>query len=164
MCVEEELRCSSSSCASMRFDAIDARQLLCRLFPMSIVTSWHVMRAKIFGSDLAGPATMEHVSIRGPSHSSSRSRSQSTKRVVILAGLVRDRDRAAAGKEEGRAGSTRAAGVQRSSPRFLGRARTVGGKEIPLVASVRGEWWSRRGSCVSIRNGGAREVRRCERR
>ena len=76
----------SPSCALMRFDAIGARQLLCRLFPMSIVASWHAMTVRISGSDLAGPATVEHASIRGRSRSSSRSRSRSARRVAIPGG------------------------------------------------------------------------------
>ena len=68
-----------------------------------------------------------------------------------------ERDRAAAGKEEGRAGSTRAAGVRRSLPRLLGRAGRVGGREIPQAASGRGEWWSRQGWSGSIRSSGVHE-------
>jgi hypothetical protein len=70
----------------MRFDAIDDQQLLFPLFPESIVASWHAMIAKIFGSDLVGRAMVEHASIRGRNHSSSRSRSPSAKRAAILGG------------------------------------------------------------------------------
>ena len=64
MCVEEELCCLF---AIVRVDAIDAPYLLCRLLPMSIVASWHVMTVRISGSDLAGPVTGEHASIHGRS-------------------------------------------------------------------------------------------------
>src|SRR5438105_15782934 len=77
---------SSPSCALVRFDAIDARKLLCRLFPRPIVASWHVMTAKIFGSDLVGLAAVARGSIRGRNRFSSRSRSQSARRAAILGG------------------------------------------------------------------------------
>jgi hypothetical protein len=77
---------SSPSCALARFDAIDARRLLHWLFPRPIVASWHAMTVRISGSDLAGPATVEHVSIRGRSRSSNRSRSRSARRAAILGG------------------------------------------------------------------------------
>jgi hypothetical protein len=67
-------------------DAIDTQQLLFRLFPTSIVASWHVMIAKILGSGLVGLATVEHASIRGGNHSSSRSKSQCARQVAILGG------------------------------------------------------------------------------
>ena len=152
---------SSPSSALVRFDAIDARKLLYGLFPVSFVASWHVMIAKILGSGLVGHATVEHASIRGRNRSSSRSRSQSARRGAILNGWARDRDRAAAGKEEDRAGSTRVAEARRSLPRLLGRLGTVGGREIPQAAFVRGGWWSRPRSCGSIRSSGARGLRRC---
>jgi hypothetical protein len=77
---------SLPSCALARFDAIEVRQRLCRRFPMSIVASWHAMTVRIFGSDLAGPVMVAHVSIRGRSRSSSRSRSQSARRAAIRGG------------------------------------------------------------------------------
>jgi len=129
---------SSASCALVRFDAIDAQQLLCRLFPRLIVASWHVMIAKISGSGLVGHAMVERASIRGRNRSSSRSRSRSARRAAILGGWVLERDRAAAGKEECRAGSTPAAGARRSLRRLLGRAGTVGGREIPQAGFERG--------------------------
>ena len=148
-------------CALMRCDAINVGQCLCRLVPMSIVASWHVMKARISGSDLAGPVTVEHASIRGRSRSSSRSRSRSARRAAILGGSARERDWGAAGKEKGRAGSTRAAGARKSLPRSLGRAGRVGGREIPQAASGRGEWWSKQGWSGSIRSGVAHGGRRC---
>ncbi len=60
----------SPSCALARFDAIDARQVLCQHFPMSIVASWHVMRVRIFGSGLVDRAAAESGSIRGRNRSS----------------------------------------------------------------------------------------------
>src|SRR5207302_850373 len=69
MCVDEEPAVSSPSCALMRFDAIDARQLLYGLVLMPIVSSWRGMRAKSFGSGPGGPAAVGRGSIRGPSRS-----------------------------------------------------------------------------------------------
>ena len=148
---------SSPSCALVRFHTIDARKLLCRLLPRPIVASWHVMRARISGSDLVGHATVGHASIRGRNRFSSRSRSQSARQVAILSGWVRP----VAGKEAGRVGLTRVAEARRSLPRLLGRARTVGGREIPQAASGRGVWWSRQGWSGSIRSGVAHGGRRC---
>ena len=157
MCVEEAPAISSPSCALVRFDAIDARKLLCRLFSRPIVASWHVMRAKILGSDLVGHATVEHATIRGRNRFSSRSRSQSARQVAIQSGWARP----VAGKEAGRVGSTRVAEVRRSWPPFLGRARRVAGKEIPQAGFERGGSSSRPGWSGSIRSSGARELRRC---
>jgi hypothetical protein len=148
---------SSPSCALVRFDAIDARKLLCRLFPRPIVASWHVMIAKILGSDLVGHATVEHASIRGRNRSSSRSRSQSARQVAILSGWARP----VAGKEAGRVGSTRVAEVRRSWPPFLGRVRRGAGKEIPRAGFERVGSSSKPGWSGSIRSSGARELRRC---
>jgi len=151
---------SSPSCALMRFDAIDARQLLYGLFLVSFVASWHVMIAKILGSGLVGHATVEHASIRGRNSSSSRSRSQSARQVAILSGWARPM----AGKEAGRVGSTRVAEVRRSWPPFLDRVRKGAGKEIPRAVFERGGSSSRPGWSGSIRSSGARELRRCAER
>jgi hypothetical protein len=69
------------------------------------------MRAKIFGSGLVGRAAEERGSIRGRSRSSNTSKSRFARQAAILAGSVTDYDRGAAGKEEARAGSMRAAAV-----------------------------------------------------
>jgi hypothetical protein len=151
---------SSPSCALVRFDAIDARKLLRRLFSRPIVASWHVMIAKILGSSLVGHATMEHASIRGRNRSSSRYRSQSARQVAILSGWARP----VAGKEAGRVGSTRVAEVRRSWPPFLERAEAEAGNGIQRAASVRVVWWSRPGWSGSIRSSGARELRICAER
>lgn len=148
---------SSPPCALVRFDTIDARQLLCRLFPRPIVASWHVMIAKISGSGLVGHATVEHASVRGRNRSSSRYRSRSARQVAILSGWVQP----VAGKEAGRVGSTRVAEVRRSWPHFLGRVRRAAGKEIPRVGFERGGSSLRPGWSGSIRCSGARELRRC---
>jgi hypothetical protein len=152
---------SSPSRALVRFDAIDAQQLLCRLFPRPIVASWHVMIAKILESGLVGRATVEHASIRGRNRSSSKSKSLSARQVAILSGWARERARPVAGEEAGRVGSTRVAEVRRSWPPFLGRVRRVAGKEIPRAGFERGGSSSRPGWFGSIRSSGARELRRC---
>jgi hypothetical protein len=130
------------------------------LFPRPIVALWHVMIAKISGSGLADPATVEHASIRGRNRSSSRPRSQSAKQVAILSEWARP----VAGKEARRVGSTRAAEVRRSLHRFLETAGAVAGNEILRVGFERGGSSSRPGWSGSIRRSGARELRRCAER
>jgi hypothetical protein len=113
---------SSPSCALVRFDAIDARKLLCRLFPRPIVASRHVMTAKSLGSGLVGHATVEQASIHGRNRSSSRSRSQSARQVAILSGWTRPM----AGRQDG--------SVQRAWPRCEGRRLASSGDPGRWVA------------------------------
>ncbi len=64
MCTEEESRCLF---AILRVNAIEVRQRLCGVFPMSIVASWRAMTVRISGSDLVGLAAVASGSIRAAS-------------------------------------------------------------------------------------------------
>ena len=66
MCVYESAR---RLLATLRVDAIDAWRLLCRLFPMSIVASWHAMTVRISGSDQVDRVAVEHGLMGGRSRS-----------------------------------------------------------------------------------------------
>lgn len=77
------------------------------------------------------------------------------------AGYMVERNRATAEGEEGRAASTREAGVRRSLLRFPGKGGTEGGKEIQPGVSGRVAWWSRQRWFGSVRSGGALGLRRC---
>ena len=151
----------SPSYALARFDAMDARRLLCWLVSRSIVSRWRGMRAKIFASSRGGREAIEHASIRATSRSSSRSKSQSGRQVAIPVASVRARDRAVAGKEEAQAGSTPAAAARRSLPCFPERVEVEAGNEIPQAASARGGSSLRQGWSGSIRKVRVRGLRRC---